>query len=968
LPLAYLVQSGDLFAGDMMLFGQTLYVAGGQGDVQLFDVSPWLDNRFRVNIELQNYFSVLGDVGALAFGGDAIYAGTAFVNIGGEPAENPFEAGTEITNLSGALNTIVNDLLTISEQVPAPRGFLPANAPIEVQFNKILDQPQILNSGDELFTVTLNGVPVEGFVSSQINNMGTRLFFRPVQEFEDQREYRVTLSGAIRDLQNATLNDDYSFRFVAVDAEQPRIEDVTPRFGSWRGGGEIFITGENFDLNTVVEIGGVQLQPEDITQVRPDEIAFRLPPLRAPPPENILVGLSVANGLLEAFRAGAFTYVTDPKIEEIGLFNPLTNEFFPAKHRLMFNAGEFVAITGPGLNPLTRLQVNGRTPPEVEVQGPEMISFRVPDETLGTLTVSVSNLEDDSDADTNTDLFIQLPVFKQIGSVDGKLYRNGDFLILTRSVPTRSGQPPRFAADLYTTQDGDTPVRLSTMIFDGRIHNAALSDRYAIFSVGDQHELVVFDLENIYAPSQVNRILNEEGVTHKRLFLNGARFFSFGNGAIRMGQLHGAEWETVPVDAVDAAADDKYIYLLFDLFVEARSFNDPDTVAATLNHLLVAPQRLKASEQRLLLFGGTNIELFDTAHVDDKDEFTNMGAFLSLGNVAISGLVDAALNGELMALLTNSGGTRLELFDVAPAAEFDTKLQLRKVVQLRTDSVFLPGADGLAFNNDLVEWAKSGSYVNAVVPVPNLARPIPLREIGGAGDIVALRVTGASRAWERVILDVEREADAHILAGDSRVLGEQLQFLPIGDSYQIGDTFRLSLFNPPRTVIDGADLEFDMPWRLRTVPLFGAAEVELRALAPATTISSRVTPFTIKGNGLDALTRLTLNGAEIPQSDWVINEDGTSLSFTTSLDVAGLYTLRAEHPAGEEVLPAAISVAQALTINHIRTDNPRGENLISDSGGTRVIVDGLGFDGSISVHWLEEGIVQVPAQGNIRNF
>ncbi|MCG8433590.1 MAG: hypothetical protein MJA83_06140, partial [Gammaproteobacteria bacterium] len=90
--------------------------------------------------------------------------------------------------------------------------------------------------------------------------------------------------------------------------------------------------------------------------------------------------------------------------------------------------------------------------------------------------------------------------------------------------------------------------------------------------------------------------------------------------------------------------------------------------------------------------------------------------------------------------------------------------------------------------------------------------------------------------------------------------------------------------------------------------------------------------------------------------------------FTTSLDVAGLYTLRAEHPAGEEVLPAAISVAQALTINDIRTDNPRGENLVSDSGGTRVIVDGLGFDGSISVHWLEEGIVQVPAQGNIRNF
>jgi large repetitive protein len=63
LPLAHLTDSVPLFAGALALQGQTLYVAGGNGDVQLFDVGPWLDLSFSATIELANYYSVFGSTG-----------------------------------------------------------------------------------------------------------------------------------------------------------------------------------------------------------------------------------------------------------------------------------------------------------------------------------------------------------------------------------------------------------------------------------------------------------------------------------------------------------------------------------------------------------------------------------------------------------------------------------------------------------------------------------------------------------------------------------------------------------------------------------------------------------------------------------------------------------------------------------------------------------------------------------------
>ena len=116
----YLLRGGDMFAGELLLYGQTLYVAAGQGDLQIFDISSWLDNRFREQVKLKNYFAITGSIDAIGFGRGALYAGTAFVDIGGVPAENPLESKQGAV-LGGALNTIANNQLTIVSQSPQPQ-------------------------------------------------------------------------------------------------------------------------------------------------------------------------------------------------------------------------------------------------------------------------------------------------------------------------------------------------------------------------------------------------------------------------------------------------------------------------------------------------------------------------------------------------------------------------------------------------------------------------------------------------------------------------------------------------------------------------------------------------------------------------------------------------------------------------------------------------------------------------------
>ena len=98
-------------------------------------------------------------------------------------------------------------------------------------------------------------------------------------------------------------------------------------------------------------------------------------------------------------------------------------------------------------------------------------------------------------------------------------------------------------------------------------------------------------------------------------------------------------------------------------------------------------------------------------------------------------------------------------------------------------------------------------------------------------------VVGSLSEWDSVIVDVREESGSRLLSGDSRLVGEQLGFTPLGDSYQIGEQYDVELFNQPQPIIDfGTDI--DMPWHLSTPALFGFEEFGLQLLSPATTITA----------------------------------------------------------------------------------------------------------------------------------
>jgi len=298
LNMTYLVKNGDIYAGKMLLKGQTLYVVAGQGDLQLYDISPWLAGQFQKNIALQHYFSVAGDVTALAFHPKALYVGTAFAYANGEIVENPVSDINQANHLGGRVNTIINDRLVITEQQPQAESAWPADQAIEIQFNRILDYQQITQQADSLLTITQDGLPVAGFVSLQTNNYGSRLIFKALNPLLNNKRYRVTLSAAVRDIHGTSLGSDYSFRFTSVANQQPKITSVLPDYSSWRGGESIHIYGQNFTEYTQLYFADHVIDSQQINIISSSELSFTLPALLESPQKNLLVGIKLSNGRL----------------------------------------------------------------------------------------------------------------------------------------------------------------------------------------------------------------------------------------------------------------------------------------------------------------------------------------------------------------------------------------------------------------------------------------------------------------------------------------------------------------------------------------------------------------------------------------------------------------------------------------------------------------------------------------------
>ena len=139
-------------------------------------------------------------------------------------------------------------------------------------------------------------------------------------------------------------------------------------------------------------VGGTPVENIDIVRHHDNEIVFKLPALNDAPDANRVVGLSLSDGVMETFRAAAFTYIADPVIREVGAYDKLSQRLDQAQHRFLFNAGQTVAIRGEGLSEFTSVLINGQAANNLSLEEAGLLSFTLPSETLGQLDISVSNL------------------------------------------------------------------------------------------------------------------------------------------------------------------------------------------------------------------------------------------------------------------------------------------------------------------------------------------------------------------------------------------------------------------------------------------------------------------------------------------------------------------------------------------------------------------------------------------------
>ncbi|MEE4251391.1 MAG: IPT/TIG domain-containing protein, partial [Alcanivoracaceae bacterium] len=288
-PLTYLLRNGALTAGRLSLVGQTLYVAAGQGDLQLYDAAAWLGYRFSNALPMRHYFAITGDVTDMRVTGRAIHAGTVFPYVNGEPTENPIEQASATNQIGGLVSTIVNDLLTVVAQVPLPEGTLAIDEFVTLDFNRLLDPAQFTAGAPPVLEVLRDGAPLAGTVRHEVFDGSSRLVFEPLHAFEADRRYTVRLRGDVRDLHGEVLGDHYNFRFVTAAHQHPLLNEVNPRYGNWRGGEEIRITGAGFGPETRIQIGDAFIDSSDFLSLTPNEVVLSLPALAASPADNLPV-------------------------------------------------------------------------------------------------------------------------------------------------------------------------------------------------------------------------------------------------------------------------------------------------------------------------------------------------------------------------------------------------------------------------------------------------------------------------------------------------------------------------------------------------------------------------------------------------------------------------------------------------------------------------------------------------------
>ena len=173
----------------------------------------------------------------------------------------------------------------------------------------------------------------------------------------------------------------------------------------------------------------------------------------------------------------------------------------------------------------------------------------------------------------------------------------------------------------------------------------------------------------------------------------------------------------------------------------------------------------------------------------------------------------------------------------------------------------------------------------------------------------------------------------------------------LGASYELGEKYEIGLATNPDQPIDGAAVDIDLPWRLKTTDLFDNAPVSLTNISPSNSITGRLIDYQIVGQQLQSVNEIQLGDEVFTQSDFIINNSGTMLWFSATAQTPGFKTLTVSQTDTNKVaiLPASVLISQAIEITGVNSNNSVSDQALSDSGGNTITISGLGLNGVISV-------------------
>ncbi|MCI2285232.1 hypothetical protein L3081_19950 [Colwellia sp. MSW7] len=326
----------------------------------------------------------------------------------------------------------------------------------------------------------------------------------------------------------------------------------------------------------------------------------------------------------------------------------------------------------------------------------------------------------------------------------------------------------------------------------------------------------------------------------------------------------------------------------------------------------------------------------------------------------------AIFNGELLVLRSTNEDT-FQIFDID---SHEQTLQLNHLTDVRTQDT-----NELHFTNftsDLLEWIEAdstpnsvGKYVNIKLPFNNVSALTP-NEITSKSDTLVLSISGDSRNWELAVVNVTPASTGVALPGFNRPLGKKVTFDVVGAKYQLGDIYKVNFATNPQQSIQGAQVNIDLPWFISTSDLFGLAPTRLVNITPKNSITGRSVNYQVTGQQLENISTLKLGELILTAGDFIVNDLGTELSFVAASDVSGFKTLQALHSGNivASTLPAAVLLSQSIQVTEIVTDNPFGSDSLSDSGGNKITITGLGLNGDLSVHLLPLNAGVSPSQSN----